>query len=139
MCLCKEKAYPSFTCNLLYDLSVFIQNKDYVHSNIVYLMDFRIRYRDLYYLLTILHNMVAKSIRKHSLPGIIENTSGNPGITKNSPGNPGISEKNSENPVFRPPLPLPLERFHCTLLISPSHQPPHMTSYVKVVLLQSYV
>ena len=58
-------------------------------------------------LLTILHNMVPKSIRKHSLPGIIENNSGNPGITKNSPGNPGISEKNSENPVFRPPLPLP--------------------------------
>ena len=77
------------------------------NSNIVYFMDFRIRYRDLYYLLTILHNMVAKSIRKHSLPGIIENTSGNPGITKNSPGNPGISEKNSENPVFRPPFPSP--------------------------------
>ena len=97
------------TCYMIY--LVLYRIKITYNSNIVYFMDFRIRYRDLYYLLTILHNMVAKSIRKHSLPGIIENTSGNPGITKNSPGNPGISEKNSENPVFRPPLPLPPLRF----------------------------
>ena len=37
------------------------------------------------------YTMVAKSIRKHSLPVIIENTSGNPGITKNSTENPGIN------------------------------------------------
>ena len=52
--------------------------------------------------------MLGKSIRKHSLPGIIEKTSGNPGITKNSPENPGINEKNSENPLLRPQLPPPV-------------------------------
>ena len=103
MCLCKEKTYPSFTCNLLYDLSGFIQNKDYVHSNIVYLMDFRVRYRDLYYLLTILHNMVAKSIRKHTLPGFsFGKNSWDVGVTKDLAGNLGTTENNSENPVVRP-------------------------------------
>ena len=81
----------------------------YLLHNKIYYMDFRIWYRNSYWLLFMSINQYGSEIKKGTFTSenILRKNSGSPEITKNSSGNPEITKINSKNPVFRPPLPFP--------------------------------